>query len=330
MRGGDIPLDNMRLMINIPETTRYLPGSSVLDNRVIEDPEVRGPVLIYNLGKVPGSWAKQLNFLAEVEVNGQTTLLPSKAFLMFNSPSKNNQRTPVVDTVMKRLRHEKHLKGEVSSHFDSFSAKLTDKDKAALDRVTEQLRGHRVLRIEATGHTDNVRISQRSIWQFADNYFLSVARARSVGEYLTAQLDLPDSALKVNGEGAARPRAPNHTSVGRAKNRRVELHIVTETMLDASQLSDITSMSSIEIEVEGEWQNQPPADRKTSTEDIRLLSMPVYDKAWVEAAKPGLKLLWPQEDYNPPIPSIKIAVKHDPAHKVTMLLNGKARQLTEL
>ncbi len=324
MRGGDIPLDNMRLMVNIPETTRYLPGSSVLDNRVIEDPEIRGPVLIYNLGKVPGSWAKQLNFLAEVEVNGQTTLLPSKAFLMFDSPSKSNQRTPVVDTVMKRLRHEKHLKGEISTHFDSFSAKLTDEDRAALDRITRQLSGHRVLRIEATGHTDNVRISQRSIWQFADNYFLSVARARSVGEYLTTQLDLPDSALQVNGEGATRPRAPNHTSVGRAKNRRVELHIVTETMLDASQLSDITSVSNIEIEVEGEWQNRPPPDRKTSTEEIRLLSMPAYDKAWVEAAEPGLKLLWPQEDYNPPIPSIKIAVKHDPSHKLTLLLNGKS------
>ena len=122
-----------------------------------------------------------------------------------------------------------------------------------------------MLRIEATGHTDNVRISQRSIWQFADNYFLSAARARSVGEYLTTQLDLPDSALQVNGEGATKPRAPNHTSVGRAKNRRVELHIVTETMLDASQLSDITSVSNIDIAVDG---NNLVVNGKT----IRLLT----------------------------------------------------------
>ena len=323
MNGGDIALDNMRLMVNIPETTRYLPGTSVLDNRVIEDPEVRGSVLIYKLGKVPGTWSKQLNFLAEVEANGETTLLPSKAFLMFNSPSKNNQRTPVVDTMMKRVRHEKHIDGEISTHFESFSAKLTAQDMATLQTLADQLRGHKVLRIEATGHTDNVRISKRSIWQFADNYFLSVARARSVGEYLAEQLGLPVSAVEVNGYGATRPRASNTSVEGRAKNRRVELHIVTETMLDASQLSDITSVSSIEVQVEGEWQNQPPPDRKTSTEEIRLLTMPSYDKAWVEAAEPGLQLLWPQENYNPPIPSIRIAVKHDPAHKVMLTLNGK-------
>ncbi len=324
MNGGDIPLENMRLMVNIPETTRYLAGSSVLDNRVIDDPEVRGTVLIYTLGNVPGSWARQLNFLAEVDVNGQTTVLPSKAFLLFNSPSKINQRTPVVDTVMKRLRHEQHRRGDVSTHFESASAELSAEDKATLEAIADQLRNHRVLRIEATGHTDNVHISKRSLWQFADNFILSVARAKSVGEYLTRLLDLPDSALEINGLGATMPRATNLTDAGRAKNRRVELHIVTETMIDASQLSDIISKSSIEIEVEGEWQNQPAMDRKTSTEDIKLLSMPGYDKAWVEAAKPGTQLLWPQENYNPPIPSIKIAVQHDPAHQVTLLLNGKA------
>ena len=33
-----------------------------------------------------------------------------------------------------------------------------------------------------------------------------------------------------------------------------------------------TSLDVIEIEVEGAWQNQPPLDRKTSTEDIKLLT----------------------------------------------------------
>ena len=323
MRGGDVPLDNMRLMVSLPPSTQYLPGSSVIDNRSIADPEVRGSVLIYNLGKVPGTWAKQLNFLAQAEVNGQTAILPSKAFLMFNTPSQKNQRTPVVETVMKRLRHEKHLKGEVSPKFESFSVELTAQDKAELKRIADYLRDHKVVRIEATGHTDNLPIRERSIATFADNFMLSVARAKSVGEYLATLLELPDSALVVNGLGAAKPYAPNFSDRGRAKNRRVELHIVTETMLDASQLTDITSVSNIEIEVEGEWQNQPPADRKTATEEIALLTMPKFDKAWLDKAQPGVELLWPQADYNPPIPSIKIAVKHAPQQLVTLLLNGE-------
>ena len=72
LRGGDIALDDMRLMINLPESIRYLPGSSVLDNTSIADPEIRGTVLIYNLGGVPGAWARQLNFLAEVDSEGQS------------------------------------------------------------------------------------------------------------------------------------------------------------------------------------------------------------------------------------------------------------------
>ena len=324
MAGGEIPLNNMRLMINLPETTEYIPGSSVVDNQSVEDPEIRGPVLIYKLGDVPGNWNKQLNFLAKAEVNGETMLLPSKAFMLFNTPRQNNQRTPMVETTMKRLRHEKQVRDSVSPRFKSFSATLTAKDKAELKRIVDNLSEHKIIRIETTGHTDNVPVSKRSVNKFANNLILSQARARSVGEYLSKLLELPDSALAVKGLGATVPLVPNDTAEGRARNRRVEVLFITETMLDASQLTDIKLTNNIDVSIEGALPNQPPPDRKTSSDDIKLVSMPQYDKPWVEAAKPGVELLWPQDDYNPPIPSIKIAVKHDPNHKVTLLLNGEA------
>ena len=67
----------------------------------------------------------------------RTSLAFGLTLLLTACPGINKQeraidRTPVVDTVMKRQRHEKHLKGEVSTHFESFKAKLTDKDKADL------------------------------------------------------------------------------------------------------------------------------------------------------------------------------------------------------
>lgn len=323
MGGGDMPLDNMRLMVNLPDTVHYLPGSSVMDNRAIADPEVRGTVLVYDLGKATGPWNRQLNFLAEAEVKGETALLPGKAFLLFDSPDRKNQRTPVVETVMKRVRREQHFGADDSTYFDSFIATPSRADRQALGRIADRLRSHGVLRIEATGHTDNMPISERSREQFADNLALSVARASSVAEYLAGQLELPDSALVIHGLGATRPIAPNHTDAGRARNRRVELRIVTETMLDAAQLRDITPVGNIAIEVTGAWQNPPPADRKTSTEDVRLVAMPDYDRAWTETAEPGTQLLWPHKGYNPPIPSIRIAIKHDPAHQVTLLLNDR-------
>ncbi|WP_303905336.1 OmpA family protein [Thiohalomonas denitrificans] len=323
MKGGDVPLQNMRLMISLPPGTRYLPGSSVLDDRLVGDPEQQGSVLVYALGEIEGAWDKELNFLAEVEVKGESALLQSKAFMMFDSPEKKNQRTPVVETVMKRLRHEKQLKGEKSLQFETFSTLLTERDREELERVAEHLREHRVIRIEATGHTDNLPIRERSNSRFADNMALSTARAREVGEYLVTLLELPDSALVINGMGANVPYAPNATEQGRSRNRRVELRIVTESLLDASQLNDITTVNNIVVEVEGEWKQPPVPERKTSSEEVKLYSMPDYDKARLESAEPGLELLWPPEGYNPPIPSIKVAVKHDPAQHLSLFLNGQ-------
>jgi len=323
MNGGDMTLNNIRLMINLPEGANYLPGSSVLDNTAIADPQVNGQILTYQVGNVTAAWAKQLNFLAEVKVNGEPGKMPSKAFMLFNTPSKQNQRTPVVDTVMKRLRHEQHLRGELSPRFESFSARLTQNDKTEIRRIANHVRNHKVLKVEVTGHTDNTPISPRSKQYFADNFALSVARAQSVGEYLIEQLGLSADDLIIHGKGATESLAPNTTRAGRAKNRRVELHIITETMLDASKLKDITTVSNIEVEVEGAWKNQPPADRKTSPEEIKLVSKPEYNKKWVESAQPGLQLLWPPKGYNPPIPSVKIAIKHDPAHRLTLKLNDK-------
>lgn len=323
MTGGDVALDNMRLMINLPAHTQYVPGSSVIDNNVITDPEIRGSVLIYTLGEVPGAWLKQLNFLAEVEADGETILLPTKAFLMFDSQMKKMQRTPPVETVMKRVHREEQVQGEISPHFNSFHAELTDEDKQTLQGIAAQLRAYKVLHIEATGHTDNMPIHQRSVEKFANNLALSQARARSVGEYLKTLLALPDSALEIKGVGDKTPFAENSTEQGRSKNRRVELHIVTETMLEASQIMEVTALSNIEIEVAGEWQNRPAIDRKTSSEEIKVLTIPNYNKTWVDAAQPGSQLLWPQAGFNPSIPSINIAVKHDVAHKVTLFLNGE-------
>jgi len=323
MHGGDVPLRDMRLMINLPPDVKYIAGSSVLDNRNIDDPDVHGTVLIYRLGDVAGAWQQQLNFLARVKDETSSNVMSSKAFMIFNSPTKTGQRTPVVDTVMKRLRDEKYIKGKVSPRFKPLSIKLTEADKQELRNLAEHLSKQKIIRIEAFGHTDNLPIKPGAASQFADNFVLSVARAKSVAEYLAQLLELPESDVVVHGLGASQPYAPNTTAQERAENRRVELRIVTETLLDASQITDISSKSRIDVEVEGEWKNRPPADRKTSSEEVRQTSMPKFDKAWVEAANPGVELLWPTPDFNPPIPSIKVAVKHAPGQQLSLSVNGE-------
>ncbi len=321
--GGRMPLDNMRLIISLPEGTEYIAESSVLENKVIKDPKVNGQILTYQIGNVKNAWKKELNFLTEVAIDGKPGKMQTKAFMLFNTQNKKNQRTPVVDTVMKRVHHESHLRGELSPRFNSLSAELTEDDKAELRRIAKEVRHHKVLKVEVTGHSDNIPIKSGLNARFADNLALSVARAENVGKYLIKLLELNEYELVVHGKGSSEAFASNKTFVGRAKNRRVEVHIVTETMLDASKLNDIATMSNIDVEVKGAWRNMTPPDRKTSPDDVKHISKPKYDRNWIESANEGLKMLWPPKGHNPRIPAIKVAIKHNPAHKIVLKLNDK-------
>ena len=48
-----------------------------------------------------------------------------------------------------------------------------------------------------------------------------------------------------------------------------------------------------------------------------------FDRAWLDQAGPGLEWLSPGNDFNPGIPSIKLAIKHDAGERLTLQLNGQ-------
>jgi chemotaxis protein MotB len=77
--------------------------------------------------------------------------------------------------------------------------------------------------LEITGHTDNVPI-RNSIFQ--SNWELSAVRATSVVRLLAANGIAPERLLAI-GREATRPIASNATAEGRARNRRVELMILS-------------------------------------------------------------------------------------------------------
>lgn len=74
------------------------------------------------------------------------------------------------------------------------------------------------LRLE--GHTDNVPISTA---QFPTNWELSTARATNALKYLIKNFDVDTDKISATGYGEFRPVADNATAEGRAKNRRVDL-----------------------------------------------------------------------------------------------------------
>lgn len=98
------------------------------------------------------------------------------------------------------------------------SAELIGESHRILDEVADSLKRNPAQRIEVAGYTD----SQGSAKYNKD---LSEQRARSVRDYL-AQKGVPSDNLEANGYGEENPLAENATAEGRAKNRRVELHMI--------------------------------------------------------------------------------------------------------
>ncbi len=103
--------------------------------------------------------------------------------------------------------------------FKSGSNELEDDSEKLLDEVVDLLKKHReITKLQIQGHTDNRGKS-------LTNLNLSAARAEAVMNYLIGE-GIHADRLTSKGFGDTRPRAPNITPSGRAKNRRVEFHIL--------------------------------------------------------------------------------------------------------
>ncbi len=101
-------------------------------------------------------------------------------------------------------------------------AELEAKSLAVLRAVAERLRNE-PFNLEITGHTDVMPISNPV---FASNWELSAVRATSVVRLL-ADNGIAPARLSAIGREASQPIAPNDTAEGRARNRRVELMILS-------------------------------------------------------------------------------------------------------
>ena len=96
-------------------------------------------------------------------------------------------------------------------------SELTPTAKSQLDSIMGKLEDADVVSIKVVGFTD-------SVGSDTYNQALSQRRASSVAEYLLSQGVAPNK-LTSEGKGESQPVADNETDEGRAKNRRVELHI---------------------------------------------------------------------------------------------------------
>ncbi len=106
--------------------------------------------------------------------------------------------------------------------FDSGSADIKKEAYDLLGKICQILEIYEEHIIEVEGHTDNVPISNG---KFANNEVLSTFRALSVADYIMEKTDIDPYYIKYSGRGEYDPVADNSTDAGRARNRRVEIHL---------------------------------------------------------------------------------------------------------
>lgn len=101
-------------------------------------------------------------------------------------------------------------------YFAFNSAALDPASFPALEAMSKLLAKHADWTLAIEGHTDNIGGD-------ASNQTLSTQRAEAVRTALTTRYHVAPARLRSSGFGATRPREPNTTIEGRARNRRVEL-----------------------------------------------------------------------------------------------------------
>ena len=100
---------------------------------------------------------------------------------------------------------------------------ITDKTRAEIQQVIDQLKGKQALNIHFIGHADSQRLSANARKIYRDNQDLSEHRADIVANIFKQALNLTDGQITTEGKADREPVASNATLAGMAKNRRVEV-----------------------------------------------------------------------------------------------------------
>jgi OmpA-OmpF porin, OOP family len=135
-----------------------------------------------------------------------------------------NSATQRVDTLTSTVANLDNYRvvNETSVEFGFNKDNLTKDAKQQLDQLAGNIANTKGYIIAVEGGTDSVGDSEY-------NYALSQRRANSVIQYLAAQYNVPAHKIYLIGLGKDKPVDSNKTAAGRAKNRRVDVRLMTNT-----------------------------------------------------------------------------------------------------
>ena len=123
-------------------------------------------------------------------------------------------------------------------HFDSGVAEIPDSTIESLTEILASMRDRVNVRLHLIGHTDNQPLSAQLAKIYGDNEGLSRERAGQVAEYFQTSLTLPPEAISYEWAGDTDPVGTNLTTKGRAQNRRVEIEVWYDEVVEQVALEE--------------------------------------------------------------------------------------------
>jgi len=152
-----------------------------------------------------------------------------------NATQASNRVTSLAGTVENLDNYQSVADTTVLFGFDK--AELTRKDKQTLDDFAAQLQSQKHYIVQVEGYTD-------STGPVDYNYQLSQRRADVVIQYLAQKYSVPAHKIFLIGLGKDNPVAQNTSSAGRAKNRRVDVRLMANSLTESARTNSPNQQQS--------------------------------------------------------------------------------------
>lgn len=212
-----VAVEELQVVVHLPEVLRYVSGTALLDGKALDDPQKDGNTLRFTLGSRTADSNSVIAFStrSQSRVFGEFSTraygeFRTRASAGFKNKDAAINRTPVA------VNRVKDYSRVVRPSFDTLSTDLKQEDKHDLDDLAASLAGHPVKRIYVIGHADSKPIRMAKNVPFDSNQALALARAKRVAQYLDGKLKLGDEKFEVSSEGAKRPLYHNKRLEGRS------------------------------------------------------------------------------------------------------------------
>jgi chemotaxis protein MotB len=213
-------------------------------------------VILYAMGKIDaGKYAEMVAAMGGAFGNNQAGMLQGQKGVMQSAiPVLQNERQSIEQEIRNALngtsqkdlvsisQNERGITIHIMEEllFESARADLKAMSLIVLDSLATVLkRIPNDIRIE--GHTDNVPISTL---QFPSNWHLSVDRAMNTGYYIIQKHGLNPEKVSVVGYSEYQPLVSNTTVENRARNRRVDIVIITNVPRERTAVAQNKSVNN--------------------------------------------------------------------------------------